>query len=107
MNVPVKIPAETEQVGDSATVPDIEQVASFGEKFEPETSTVDPGGPEDGFREIEGALRVVVEVWLEVELVVVEDVVRLVMEVVVVVIVEVDVVVRGEVELAADDDVVV
>jgi len=55
VNAPVKIPPETEQVGDATMLPDIEQVVSLGEKLDPETSTVDPAGPEDGLREMDGA----------------------------------------------------
>jgi hypothetical protein len=64
VNAPVKIPPETEQVGDATTLPDIEQVVSLGEKPEPVTSTVEPTEPEDGLREIDGVLGVVVVVWL-------------------------------------------
>ena len=75
MNPPVKIPPETEQVWDATTLPDIEQVVSLVEKPEPETSTVNPTEPEVGLREIDGTLRVDVELTrVEVELVVVEEV---------------------------------
>jgi hypothetical protein len=37
VNIPFKIPLETEQVGDATTLPDIEQVVSLVEKPEPET----------------------------------------------------------------------
>jgi hypothetical protein len=62
VNAPVRPPPETEHVWDATTLPDIEQVISLVEKPEPETSTVDPTEPEDGLREIEGTLRVVVVV---------------------------------------------
>jgi len=62
VNAPVRIPSETEHVWDATTLPDIEQVVSLVEKPEPETSTVDSAEPEDGSREIDGTLRVVIVV---------------------------------------------
>ena len=62
VNAPDKIPPEAEHVWDATTLLDIEQVVSLVEKPEPETSTVDPTEPEDGLREIDGTLRVVVVV---------------------------------------------
>jgi hypothetical protein len=67
LNVPVRIPPVTEQVGDDTTLPDIEQAESLDEKPEPETSTVDPAGPEDGLREMDGPLGTVVVVRLVVD----------------------------------------
>ena len=75
MNAPVKIPPVIEQFGDDTTLPDIEQVESLDEKSEPETSTVDPSGAEEGLREMDGTLAEVVVVRLVVEEVVVGDVV--------------------------------
>ena len=60
MNAPVKVPPETEQVGNDTTLPDIEQTVSLGEKPKPETSTTEPAELDDALREIEGPLNVVV-----------------------------------------------
>jgi len=62
-------------------LPDTEQAVSLSEKPEPETLTVDPPEPNAGPREMDGALRVSVEVWLEIEVATVEDDVRLAVEV--------------------------
>lgn len=58
VNAPVKVPLETEQVEDDTTLPVIEQVESVDEKPEPETSTIEPAGPEYGLRAIDGLVRV-------------------------------------------------
>jgi hypothetical protein len=67
VNVPVKIPPVTEQVGDDTTLPDIEHAESLDEKPEPETSTVEPAGAADGLREIDGTFGAVVVVKLVVD----------------------------------------
>ena len=62
MKVPVKVPPETEHVGDETTLPVIVHDVSRGEKPEPDTLTVAPAELEFGLNEMEGPLIVVVVV---------------------------------------------
>jgi len=65
VNAAVNAPLEIEHVWDATALPDMEQVVSIVEKPEPDTSTVTPTEPEAGFKEIDGTVRVVVVVLLE------------------------------------------
>jgi hypothetical protein len=54
------VPPEIKQLESPTTLPNNVHLVSLVEKPEPERLTVDPAGPEEGLREMDGLLMVVV-----------------------------------------------